>query len=589
MIEPRIYRVAFVPAVLVVVLAMFSLESRPRPLGQALAADVVFEGAQAAASTRAVLATARDRRAGSRGNLAAARLVTRRFREHGFEVEVDRFEHDAKQLVTVVGRRAGKSRRQLVVVAPRDAAGVPDASGSAADTAALLEIARVFEGRPSEKTLVLASVDGSALGEVGTMRLAEDLGDPALTDGVIVLSGLATGSGPPRLETWSNDTTSAGIGLQRTVAESLRQEVGSVAGRPSVAGQLARLAFPIGVGGQGPLLAAGFDAVRISGDDQLPGASPGGEPDEARFEALGRALLRSVAALDGGQTPDRGPAGHVIIASQVMPGWVLSVLALALLFPALVGSVDAFARARRRREPVGTWMLWLAAGVGPFTLGLALTYALVLTGAVPAPPEAPVAPERFPLNGAEAAALGLVLATVGLTWIGLRLLALRAYPGLAAPAVPGAGVVVSLALALAALALWVIDPYTTLILAPAVHLWMLAALVDPPPPRKLRLAMVALGLLLPGLVVLYDLLALSVGPLGGAWYLLLLIAGGHVGLLLALVGCVLAGVLGSVVSIAVSRPPTSTGSVPDTHSVRGPSGYAGPGSLGGTTSALPRR
>jgi len=588
-IEPRIYRVAFVPALLAVVLAMFSLESRPRPLGQALAADVVFEGPQAAASTRAVLAAARDRRAGSRGDLAAARLVAGRFRARGFEVEADRFEHDAKQLVNVIGRRAGKSRRQLVVVAPRDAAGVPDASGSAADTAALLEIARVFEGRPSEKTLVLASVDGSALGEGGTTRLAEALGDPALIDGVIVLSGLATGSGPPRLETWSNDTTTAGIGLRRTVAESLRQEVGSVAGRPSVAGQLARLAFPIGIGGQGPLLAAGLDAVRISGDDRPPGASPGGELDERRFEALGRALLRSVAALDGGGTPERGPAGHVIVAGQVMPGWVLSVLALALLFPALVGSVDAFARARRRREPVGALMLWLAAGVAPFAIGLTLVYALVLTGAVPAPPQAPVAPERFPLGGAEAAALGLVSATVGLAWIGLRLLVLRAYPGLADRALPGAGVVVSLVLALAALVLWLINPYAALILAPAVHLWMLATLLEPPPPRKLALALVALGLLLPGLVVLYDALALAVGPLGGAWYLLLLVAGGHVGLPLVLVGCVLAGVLGSVVSIAVSKPPEGAGSVPDTHSVRGPAGYAGPGSLGGTTSALPRR
>jgi len=588
-IEPRIYRVAFVPALLAVVLAMFSLESRPRPLRQALAADVVFEGPQAAASTRAVLAAARDRRVGSRGDLAAARLVAGRFRARGFEVEADRFEHDAKQLVNVIGRRAGKSRRQLVVVAPRDAAGVPDASGSAADTAALLEIARVFEGRPSEKTLVLASIDGSALGEGGATRLAEELGDPALIDGVIAFSGLATGSGPPRLETWSNDTTTAGIGLQRTVAESLRQEVGSVGGRPSVAGQLARLAFPIGIGGQGPLLAAGFDAVRISGDERLPGASPGGELDEERLEALGRALLRSVAALDGGQTPEPGPAGHVIVARQVMPGWVLSVLALALLLPALVGSVDAFARARRRREPVGAWMLWLAAGVGPFAIALTLVYALVLTGAVPAPPESPVAPGRFPLDGAGAGALGLVSATIGLAWIGLRLLALRAYPGLVDRAAPGAGVVVSLVLALAALALWVINPYAALILAPAVHLWMLATLLEPPPPRKLALALVVLGLLLPGLVVLYDLLALSVGPLGGAWYLLLLIAGGHVDLLLALVGCVLVGVLGSVISIASSKPPERAASVPDTHSVRGPAGYAGPGSLGGTTSALPRR
>ena len=47
-IEPRIYRAAFVPALLAVVLTMFSFESRPGPLEQGLPADVLFDGNQAA-------------------------------------------------------------------------------------------------------------------------------------------------------------------------------------------------------------------------------------------------------------------------------------------------------------------------------------------------------------------------------------------------------------------------------------------------------------------------------------------------------------------------------------------------------------
>jgi len=42
--EPRVYRAAFIPALLVVVLTMFSLQGRPRPLPQGLAADVLFDG-----------------------------------------------------------------------------------------------------------------------------------------------------------------------------------------------------------------------------------------------------------------------------------------------------------------------------------------------------------------------------------------------------------------------------------------------------------------------------------------------------------------------------------------------------------------
>ena len=48
-IELSVYRAAFVPALLAAVLAMFSLQDRPRPLPQGLAADVLFDGRQAAA------------------------------------------------------------------------------------------------------------------------------------------------------------------------------------------------------------------------------------------------------------------------------------------------------------------------------------------------------------------------------------------------------------------------------------------------------------------------------------------------------------------------------------------------------------
>ena len=42
-----------------------------------------------------------------------------------------------------------------------------------------------------------------------------------------------------------------------------------------------------------------------------------------------------------------------------MPGWAPSLLAIALILPVLVASIDAFARARRRDEPVAA-----VAGVG---------------------------------------------------------------------------------------------------------------------------------------------------------------------------------------------------------------------------------
>lgn len=592
MIEPRIYRAAFVPALLAIVVVMFSLESRPPPLAQGLAADVVFDGDQAATTMRTIIGEAEDRRAGTPGDRAVAELVRRRFENRGFAVDgLDGFRGGGKDLVNVVGRRAGESRSQIVVVAARDAPGVPDAAGTAASTAVLMEVARVFEGRPSRKTLVLASVDGSTLGELGTKRLAGELDTVDLVDGVIVISGLGSGGDPVAIVPWSNDTTRAGIGLQRTLAESLREEQGEGGAPSSSAGQLARLAFPIGIGPQGVLLDRGYDAVRLAGDGELgdDGTSTIEAVDVQSLERSGRALLRTLTALDQGPRPDHGPATYVTAVSQVMPGWVLGVLSLALILPALVAGIDAFARARRRREPVLAWLGWIAAGAAPFAVGLGMAHLLALLGTTPELPGAPVSPGLYPFDGPAVAVLAVLTLVVAGSWRVLRRLVTRTNPALGDAAAPGAGVACALVLGLMLLALWVVNPFSALILAPALHLWLLCVLIDPPPPARVRIAMVLGGLLLPAMLALYDLSVLDLDPLAGAWYLFLLVVGGHVSTASALVGCVLAGVLGSLVSIVRVRRRPAPGTPAGRPSVRGPASYAGPGSLGGTKSALPRR
>ena len=591
MIEPRIYRAAFVPALLAVVLVMFSLESRPRPLPQGLAADVLFEGEQAAAEARRIATEHPDRVAGSAGDAAVAEEVSAAFAGSGFAVERQRFEQDGDELVNVIGRRAGRSLEQVVVIAARDATGVPDAAGSAADTAALIEIARVFEGRPSRKTLILASVDGSALGDVGIVRLLDEIDGPDLVDGVLVVSGLGADHGkPPAIVPWSDDTTSAGIGLQRTVAESLRQELEPPAAGASPLGQLARLAFPLGIGGQGVLLAEGYDAVRISGDGELSD-SPGGEPvDEDRLGGLGRATLRTITALDQGPPPKRGPATYVTIAGQVMPGWVLAVLAGTLILPALAAGIDAFARARRRRAPVGEWLLWIAVGLAPFLIAYGLANLLALVDATPEPPPAPVAPSLYPLDGAAIAVLAVLLGVAGLSWAGLRRFAGPTARGLDEAPGSGAGVAVALALGVAAVGLWLIDPFAALVAVPAVHFWMLATLIDPPPARRVRFGLVVAGLVLPVLLAVYQLFVLGLDPLAGAWYLLLLVLGGQVGAGSVVVAALFTAVFGSVVAIVrrSGDAPGAAPGVPTPPRTRGPLSYAGPGSLGGTDSALRR-
>jgi hypothetical protein len=590
-IEPRVYRAAFVPALFALVLAAFSLQSRPGPLPQGLAADVLFDGRLAAQAAGSLARRHPDRRPGSLGDRATAAEVAGSLGARGFRVERQRFSRAGEDLVNVIGRRAGRSRRQIAIVAGRDASGVPDADGSASDTAALLELARVFQGRPSRKTLVLASIDGSTLGEVGAEDLAGALGDPGLMDAVLVISDLgASRRSGPLIVPWGGDTRRAGIGLQRTVADSIRQELEQPVGGNSVVGQLARLSLPIGIGSQSVLLDRGYEAVRISGSGELPPGGPSGpgEIDEDRLGGLGRATLRTATALDQGRAPERGPGSYVVAVSQVMPGWALSLLAFALLLPALVASIDAFARARRRREPVAPWLRWLAVWIGPLVAGLILAELLALAGATPDPPPAAPAPEDYPLDvGAVAVLVGLA-AVIGLGWWAGRFLVRRSSPELADPAAPGAAVAASLATTSAVLFLWLLNPYAALMLVPAAHLWMLATLTDPAPPPRARTLLIVLGAVPPALVYLYWLVALSLDPLSAAWYGLLLVTGGAVGLPTVLVGCVLLGALAVVIGVTRAPREEPPGPERDRPAVYGPGAYAGPGSLGGTESAMPR-
>jgi hypothetical protein len=594
MIEPRVYKAAFVPALLALVLTMFSLQSRPPALPQGLAADVLFDGRLAAIETARIAAREPDRRPGRPGDLRTAQRVAEVFDANGFQnPERQRFTHAGRQLENVIGRRAGRTRRQIVVVAARDAAVVPEATGSAADTAALLELARVFEGRPSRKTLVLASVDGSNLGEVGTSELLEELPSPELVDAVLVMSDLASPTRRgPFLQAWSNDSRRAGIGLQRTVSESIRRELDFEPGAPGALGQLARLSFPVGIGPQGVLLEAGYDAVRISGSGELPpeGKGPVEAIDEDTIGALGRATLRTVTALDLAGPAEHGPDSYVTAVSQMMPGWVLSLLAGSLLLPVLAVAVDAFARVRRRHIDVSRWLRWLGAWVAPFLAGLAVAEVLALVGATPVPPPAAVPPEVFPLDGAALAVLAGVAVAMALSYVFARFLAARPEREPLEPEGPGAAVAVALVLSVASLLLWVTNPYAGLMVVPAAHLWLLALLIGGQPPRRVRAVFLVLGALPPLLVALYHLVALELDPLAGAWYLLLLVTGHGVGFLTALLGCVMLGCLGAAAELAYRSPAPPVGEEPEPEGppVYGPGAYAGPGSLGGTESALRR-
>jgi hypothetical protein len=82
---------------------------------------------------------------------------------------------------------------------------------------------------------------------------------------------------------------------------------------------------------------------------------------------------------------------------------------------------------------------------------------------------------------------------------------------------------------------------------------------------------------------------LGLGPIGVAWEGVLLVAGGHIGIAVAVEWSIVLGCLASVIAIVVRTPRVERRQEPATPvTVRGPISYAGPGSLGGTESAVRR-
>ena len=320
--------------------------------------------------------------------------------------------------------------------------------------------------------------DGSTLGEVGATRLAEELGAPV--PGGRGAGDVRPGLAPTRrgsfLQAWSNDSRRAGIGLQRTVADSIRQELGPVGRRSSGAfGQLARLSFPIGMGAQG----AAARARLRRGPDLRQRRAPAAGQRPARRRSTRTAWARSAArrcARSRRWTRAAGPSdGPETLRAGREPGG-------ARLGARPARRRAAPARARRERgrlrpgaAPAGGRSLpWVAlagrVGGGLARCALAMAELLALGGRHAGPAARADAPGRHARSTAPALAVlgGVAAAAVGgcAAWPAGSLV--RPEPALADPTDPGAGVALALALALAAaVLLWLLNPYSALLAVPA--------------------------------------------------------------------------------------------------------------------------
>ncbi|HXD55179.1 MAG TPA: hypothetical protein VN618_10540 [Solirubrobacteraceae bacterium] len=604
MLNGRLYRAAFAPFLIALAVAAFSLGSRPVPDSTTLAPDA-FEGRRAFTELRTLAARFPDRRPGGAGEEALAGYVERTLgglggtAAGGFVVHIRHPEGQTiegeRRLTTVIAVRPGStSATPILILAHRDAAAA-GSPGELSATAALLELARVFAARETKRTIVLASTSGGSGGDAGAAGLVSDLESAGIHgpfDAAIVLGDLAGARlRRPLVVPYSDGLGSAPLVLQRTVADAIRRESGWDPGAPSTFGQLAHLSFPAAVGEQGVLDSQGVPAVlvgasgeRIRADERVSGEA---------LEELGRGVLSAIDALD--TAPDVSPSlqSGLLLHGRTMPAWALRLLLGTLLLPPLIAGADGLARLRRRRRPVGRWTLWALSCSLPFLCCAIFCWVLGQVGIIGAAPAVPVAGGAMPLDGAAITALVAVALTFALAWLLWGALMRRVGGGAPArrPDPDVAGLPVQLILTVLACAVWIGNPYAALLAIPALHLWLLIASPELRPRRPLALGLVALGLAPLGLLVAFYARQLGLGPGETAWSAILMLAGGHVGLGSALLwsvafGCAAGAALVALSGYAEPAGPAAEEGVEIT--IRGPMSYAGPGSLGGTESALRR-
>jgi hypothetical protein len=610
MLNGRLYRATFLPFLFALGIAAFSVSVRPAPLTSTLAPDA-FEGAPALAELNSLAQRFPDRRPGSPHDQELATHVAHSLEAlggtagGGFTVHERAFRAHTtsgeRTLTTVIAVRPGStSETPIAILAHRDAPSAGPAPAELSGTAALLALARAFAARETRRTIVLVSTSAGSAGAAGAADFARKrsqlLGGGAegaaqgSLDAAIVLGDLANAHArEPFVLPYSDRYGSAPLQLQRTVSDAISHETGSNPGAPSTIGQLAHLALPFTVGEQGPLDAAGIPAVlvQVSGER---GPASGDAVSQERLEAVGRGVLSAVDALDAAPDTSASMQSGLLVQHKTIPAWALRLLVGTLLLPPLIVTADGFARLRRREEPIGRWTLWALACGLPFLACALFARLLGLLDAISTTAPDPAPARALPLDFAAARAVlavGLALALAWLLWPALM-------RGLGLPVRPtsdAAGLAMLVVLLAVSVLVWAMNPFTALLLLPAAHLWLLVVSPELRPRPPTALALVALGLLPLVLFMSFYAHELGFGPGGLAWTAVLLFAGGSVGLGAAILWSLAAGC--AVACAMVARTPSahpahSWPGAPSEVTIRGPLTYAGPGSLGGTESALQR-
>jgi len=551
MIDFRLYRVAWLPALAAFVVMMFSLEGEPEPIEPQIA-PTAFDGDRAEINNRQILNAADERRPGGEGDAAVAEQVRSRFEEvTAGSVAIQQFtesvDGEDADLTNVILTLPGETDSTVLVIAARDSASGPGAASSAAATATLVELADVLAATEHTKTIVLVSTDAGGEGSAGAREFIEGYPDRDLVEAAIVVGqpGAAEPSKPHVLHD-STDDRSTNAQLVSIAEQAVADQADRAPGGRGTFADLARLAMPSAAGDQSVLIAEGVDTIAFSSAGERPLPPERDAPDDFDPEVMtefGSAALATVLVLDQATTSlDHGPDAYVGFSGSLIPGWSIAVMALALILPAGLAAVDGVARAARRRFGLIRSLAWAVGLALPPLATVVAIYVLAVMGLI-VRPLYPFDPGRFGLGLGELVILLLLAATLvgGYLFTGLGHPPRRARGEALVPALGAAAVA-------GALVSWLLNPYLALLLVPAAHVWLVAARRRPPS-RALTLGLAALALLPAALALKVSAGAVGAGP----WDLVLMIADGHIGTLAVIALCPLVGALVGLVILAWSE------------------------------------
>lgn len=553
MLNARLYRTCWLIAGVALVVALLTLEAPAQGPEPALPSTI--DGQSTLDLSSQLAAVAPERPAGSGADLAAAQWVqgqlsqvpgaAGRVQVQRLKARMGRERVDLRNVyLAVPGSTGGAPRPGILVVAPRDTpVGV---SGGASATAVLLQLARASATARNVRPHLFVSTDGSTAGNAGIRWFLSRFSEFRLAAAVVLdAPGEVAGD---RVEVWAGGRIDRqALALAGMARRSVQRAGGRADGPPSMGEQLLRLAVPQTFGDQGAAIANGLPAVTLSGRRESP-LRPGAEPTAARMGIVANAANDLIGAIDAW---DQVPAadGGLAFAGKVLRPTVARLVLLLFALPVMVMAVDAVARSRRARVPLGGGLRAVALRAVPLLTGLAAAHLLSLAGLLPgAAAGAPQLPAATSFGAA--AGLGLAL-SVGAGVVAWRWARRRPGRAVAPPAAEGTAALAALAALL--LVLWLVAPYSLVLAIPAAN----AALVATAARRVWQVAVLAGVALIPILFLAASTAArLDSNPVFAIWYLIETAANGSRGapgvILAALVGACLWS-LGSLVAHRIRK------------------------------------